>query len=132
MDQDGVVERTSGEDRGVGAEVDGGALEGSAKCSSELARVEALLLEEEEMVVAGAKRREEVSKVLGSEFASCAGGARRESLERGVGLEGDADAGEDVELIEKVGIEREAEVGKGTELRWVMRVVGGQHSSGGR
>jgi hypothetical protein len=116
VDHDGVVERTGGEDRGVGAKVDGGAFYGGAKCSGELAGVEALLVEEEEMVVAGGKRREEVSKVFGSEFISCAGGARRESLERGVGLEGDADAGEDVESIEKVGIKREAEVGKRTEL----------------
>ena len=116
MNLDGVVERISGEDGGVGAEGDGGALDSGAKCGGELAGVEALLVEEEEMVVAGGKRWEEVRKVFGSEFVSCAGGARRECLERGVGLEGDAAAGEGMELIEKVGIEREAEVGKGAEL----------------
>jgi hypothetical protein len=46
-------------------------------------------------------------------------------------LEGDESTGEIVEVIEEGGIEREAEVGKGTELGWVVGIAGGQHSGGG-
>jgi hypothetical protein len=125
------VEGANGEDGGVGAEVDGGGLDGGEKCGGELAGVEALFVEEYEMVVAGDERWEEVSKVFGSEFVSCAWEAGWKALQGCVGLEGDADAGESMEAIEEVWIEGETEIGKGTELGWIMRVAGGQHSSCG-
>ena len=48
---------------------------------------------------------------------TCGWAAGRERLQGGVGLEGNADAGEDMEAVEEVGVEREAEVGEGAELR---------------
>jgi hypothetical protein len=128
---DGVVEGASGEYGGVGAKIDGGGADCSEKCGGELARVEALLVEEDETVVAGDECWEEVGKVFGGEFVCCVWGGGWECLQGGSGLKGDADAGESVEAIKEVGIEREAEIGKGTKLRWVVRIGGGQHSGGG-
>jgi hypothetical protein len=72
-----------------------------------------------------------VGEVFGGEFASCAGDAGREGLQGGVGLEGNANAGEGAEAVEEGGIEGEAEVREGMELEWVMGIGGGEHSSGG-
>jgi hypothetical protein len=52
-------------------------------------------------------------------------------LKGGVGLEGDADAGESAEAVEEAGVEREAEIGEGAELGCVVRIGGGEHSGGG-
>jgi len=48
-----------------------------------------------------------------------------------VGLEGDANAGENVEAVEEAGIEREAQVGEGAELGRVVGIAGSEHSGGG-
>ena len=126
-----VVDGAGGEDGGVGAEVDGGGAYGGEECGGELAGVEAVLVEEDEAVVAGGECGEETSEVFGGE--SCWRGADGgwKGLQGGVGLEGDADAGESVEAVEEGGVEREAEVGERVELRRVVGIVGGEHSGGG-
>jgi hypothetical protein len=53
LDLNGVAGRTSGEHGRVWAEVDGGGMYGGEKRGGELAGVEAVLVEEEETVVAG-------------------------------------------------------------------------------
>jgi hypothetical protein len=50
---DRVVRGAGGEDGSVGAEVDGGGADGGEKCGSELAGIEAVLVEEDEAVVGG-------------------------------------------------------------------------------
>ena len=72
-----------------------------------------------------------MGEVFGGEFATCAGDAGREGLQGGVGLEGNANAGENAEAVEEVGIEREAQVGEGMELVRVMGIGGGEHSGSG-
>jgi hypothetical protein len=52
-------------------------------------------------------------------------------LQGGVGVEGNANAGEFADAFEEGGVEREAEVGERTELRGVVGVGGGEHSGGG-
>jgi hypothetical protein len=131
LDLDGVVGGASGEDGGVGAEVDGGGVNGGEECGGELAGIEAVLVEQDEAAVAGGECGEEMGEVFWGEFAVCAAGAGWESLEGGVGLERDADTGKGVEAVEEVRVEREAEIGEGKELRRVVRVGGGQHSGGG-
>jgi hypothetical protein len=46
-------------------------------------------------------------------------------LQGDVGLEGDANAGENVEAVEEGGIEREAQVGERAELGRVVGIAGG-------
>ena len=47
-----------------------------------------------------------------------------------LGVEGNAYAGESAEALEEGGVEREAKVGQGTELRGVVWVLRGEHASG--
>ena len=56
-DLDGVAGVASGEDGGVGAEVDGRGADGCEECDGELAGVEAVLVEEDEAVVGGYELR---------------------------------------------------------------------------
>jgi hypothetical protein len=111
LDLDGVVDGASREDGCVGPEVDGGGMYGGEKCGGELARVEAVLVEEDETVVAGVECGKEAGELCGGQFVVCDGDFGREGLQGGVSLEGDANAGENAEAIEEGGIEREAEVG---------------------
>ena len=84
-------------------------------------------------MAAGGECGKMVGQILGCEFAARGGEVGREGLQGGVSLEGDENTGEIVEVIEEGGIKREAEVGKGAELGWVVGIAGGQHSgSGGR
>src|SRR5437764_5415268 len=78
LDLDGIVGGTSGEDGRVGAQVDGAGGYGPEKCGGELARVEAVLVEDDEMVVAGAKCGNEAGELCSGVFAACAGGTGRE------------------------------------------------------
>ena len=52
-------------------------------------------------------------------------------MQGGVGLEGNANAGEVAEAVEKVGVEGDAEVGEGAELGWIVGIANGQHSGRG-
>lgn len=61
----------------------------------------------------------------------CGRSVRRKRLERGVGLKGNAKAGQAVEPFEEGGVERQTEVGEGVDLNWVVGVVGGEHAGGG-
>jgi hypothetical protein len=67
-----------------------------------------------------------VEGVLG-EVKGLAGG---EMLDGGVGLEGNAEAGERFHAVKKVGIERDAEAREGKKRGRVVRVFRGQHASG--
>ena len=80
-------------------------MDGSEKCGGELAWVEAVLIEEGETVVAGVECGKEVGEVFEGEFVACVGDVGRDGLQGGAGLEGDANAGENVEAVEEVGIE---------------------------
>jgi hypothetical protein len=131
LDLDGVADGASGEDGCVGLEVDGGGMYGGEKRCGELTGVEAVLVEEDETVVAGVECGYEVGELCGGEFIVCGGDFGREGLQGGVGLEGDANAGESVEAVEEVGIEREAQVGEGAESGRVVGIAGGEHSGGG-
>jgi hypothetical protein len=133
LDLDGVVDGASGEDARMGAEVDGGGAYGGEKGVSELTGVEAVFLEENEMVVAGVECGKDLGEVCRREFASWGGDAGWKGLQGGVGLEGDLNTGENAEAVEERWVEREAKVGEGAELGWVVRIAGGQHSGcGGR
>jgi hypothetical protein len=46
-------------------------------------------------------------------------------------MEGHVDAGERLEPREVAGVERDAEIGEGAEVRRVVGVEGGEHSRGG-
>jgi hypothetical protein len=121
----------SGEDGCVGAEVDGGGANGGEKCGGELARIEALLVEEKEAVVAGDELWDEAGEVFWREDVVCIGRTGRKSVQGCVGLEWDADAAESMEAVEKIWIEGQAEVGESAQLRRVVGIVGGEHASGG-
>ena len=108
LDLDDVVGGARGEDGRVGAKVDGGGMYGGEKCGGELAGVEAVLLEEDETVVARAECGKEAGEVCRREFAVWGGDAGWKGLQGGVGLEGDAHAGENVEAVEEGWVEREA------------------------
>jgi hypothetical protein len=64
-----------------------------------------VLVEEEETVVAGVERGKKAGELRGGEFVLCGGDFGREGLQGGVSLEGDANAGENAEAVEEVGIE---------------------------
>jgi hypothetical protein len=115
---------------GIGAEVDGGGSDGGEKRDGELARIEALLVEEDEALVAGDERGKEMREILRGEDVVCGGDVRWEGLQGGVGVEWNADAGEGVEAFDEIGIQREAEVGQRTKLGRVVWVGGGKHTRG--
>ena len=54
-----------------------------------------------------------------------------QGLQGDAGLEGDANAGEIAETVEKVGVEGDAEVGEGVELGRIVGIADGQHSGRG-
>jgi hypothetical protein len=54
-----------------------------------------------------------------------------EVLEGGLGLEGDAEAGEALDAVEEVGVEGEAVGGEGQERGRVVGIEGGEHAGGG-
>src|SRR5206468_3991234 len=85
-----------GPDRRVGAEVDGAGVYGAEKCGGELARVEAVLIEDDETLVAGAKRRKEAGELCAGEFAARAGEPGWEGLQGDMGLKGYANAGKNI------------------------------------
>jgi hypothetical protein len=89
-----------------------------------------LLVEKDEAVVAGMERGEEVGEFVCGEDVGGSRDVRRERLQGGAGVEGDADAREGVDAIEKGRVEGEAEFGERTELRGIVGVVGGEHSGG--
>lgn len=96
-------------------------------------RVEAVFLEKEETAVAGDQRGKEMSKVCWGEFVAwltCFENAWRNGLKGGVGLEGNANTGKNVKAVEEGGIEREAQVGEGAKLGWVVGIACGEHSGG--
>jgi hypothetical protein len=131
LDLDGVVDGTSGEDGRPGTEVDGGGLYCREKCGGELAGVQAVFVEGDEAMVTGVECGKKVGEVFGGKFAARVGNAEGDSLQGGVGLEGNAEAGEDAEAVEEVGVERDTQVGEGAELGRVVRIAGGEHSGGG-
>jgi hypothetical protein len=116
LNLDGVLDGTSGEDGCIGPEVDGGGMYGGEKCGGELARVEAVLVEEDETVVAGVERGKKAGELRGGELVLCDADFGREGLQGGVCLEGEAKAGENAEAIGEFGVEREAEVGQRKEM----------------
>jgi hypothetical protein len=86
------------EDGGVGAEVDGGVADGGDECGGELAGVDAVLVEEDELMMVRIEGGEELSEFFGGDnFVGC--GGWWEGLEGLVGLERDADTGEMVEAV---------------------------------
>jgi hypothetical protein len=93
--------------------------------------VDTALVKEEEAVCAWGECGKAVGQISGREFGARGGEVGRQGLQGGLSLEGDESTGEIVEVIEEGGIEREAEVRKGAELGWVVRIAGGQHSGGG-
>lgn len=62
-----------------------------------------MLVEEDEMLVCGNKCGEDVGEFSGGEFGTCAWAAGRDRLQGGMGLEGNADAGEDMDASRKSG-----------------------------
>lgn len=48
-----------------------------------------------------------------------------QGLQGGVGLEWNADTGENVKVVEKVGVKGEAEVGERTEGGWIVGIADG-------
>jgi len=81
-------------------------------------------------VVAGMKRGKEVGEFVCGEYVGGSRDVRRERLQGGVGVEGDANAGEGVDAIEKGRVEVEAEFGERTQLGGIVGVVCGEHSGG--
>ena len=71
-----------------------------------------------------------MSEIFSGELPFRNAGARRNRLQGRQGLKGDADAGECVDEVEEVGVERAAEGGKRQELGRVIRIVGRQHTRG--
>src|SRR6185312_4133009 len=67
VDFDGGAGRSRGENPGVGFEVDGARADCGKKRSGEIARVEAVLVEEGEMKVMGCERRKNLAESFGRE-----------------------------------------------------------------
>jgi hypothetical protein len=82
-------------------------------------------------VVAGLESGKETGEVCRKEFAVCGGDTVWKGLQGDVGLEGYANAGENVEAVEEGGIKREAQGSEGVELGRVVGIAGGKHSGGG-
>ena len=112
-------------------EIDVSGVDGGQKRWGELTGVDALLVEEEEAMVAGSECGQKISEISSGELAVYDAGAMRNRLQGREGLKGDRDAGESVDAIEEVGVEREAEGGKRQELGRVLRITDGQHTRGG-
>ena len=126
VDFDGVVEGASGEDGRVGAEVDGGGADGGEKCDGELARIEAVLVEEDEAVVAGGEGWEKAGEICRGEFVVRVWRVRAGRACRVVLVwKGTRMPERMMEAVEEVGVEGEAEVGEGTEGGWIVGIAGG-------
>jgi len=82
-------------------------------------------------MIAGDERRKEMGEVVRGEDAGRSGDVGWQRLQGGVSVEGDTHAGQGVEALEEGGVEFEAEVGEGTELRRIIRIASGEHSRGG-
>jgi hypothetical protein len=90
--------------------VDRGGLDGSQERCSEFARVEAVLVELNEVVVAGLELGEKYGEWV---WGECGGLRRVNGLQAGFGVKGNWDAGEFFQVGEPVGVEGEAEVREG-------------------
>ncbi len=120
-------------DRCLSPKVDRRGTDGGEKSWGEFARIETVLAEEEKAMVAwceiGKKKRER----LGGEKRNVPNNlmmARRKGLEGGAGVEGDVKAGEIEEMLQKIGIEGEAEFGERKQRGRVFGVVCGEHAGG--
>lgn len=128
VDGDNGVVLADGHFGGFGGQRQGGA---------EVARVEALLLDEEEVVFAGVEVGDEGGCFGGgkpavvADFGKLRQSPRMAGLERDSGAEGDSFAGEVFDSGKVVGVEIEAMLGEFSEFWRIFRVVRREHASRG-
>jgi hypothetical protein len=81
-------------------------MDGGEKRRGELTGVEAVLVEEDKSVISRRERGKQMGEILSGEFGVCGSDVEWQGLQGGVGLEGDVEAGESADALERVGIKR--------------------------
>jgi hypothetical protein len=130
VDFDDVVGDGSDEADGhVGAEIDGGCVDGGEECGGEFAGIEAMFVQKSEGLVAWVELGQQAREFFWGEEVGL--GGRIYGLEGDVGVEGDLVARKGLEAVEEGWVEGEAEIGEGAKLRRIVRIASGEHAGSG-